>query len=604
MTRWFAASCLALLLCGCAATPPRPAEGSAGAATPGTRLTVAAPPELARLLEQNLDIARVGRFAREDTIDEFEWSRLIDAAGLQARDLVQTEGYFEPRVQVEREAQRPGEARAVKLTLEPGPRTHVARVTFEVEGELERAASAGDALARSTVENLQFGWTLPPGEPFRNPAWSDAKAAALSRLRALGYANATWSGTGAEIDSEKHEARLFVVADSGPLFRFGQLQIEGLVAHDAETVRHLALFAPGAPVTETMLLDYQERLQKAGLFENVNVTLDPDPAKAGAANVLVRLREAPLQVYTFGLGVSANTGPRTSVEHVNRRLFGYALTARNKVEYGRLRRAWDGEISTHVGEDLYRWLVGGAVEWLESDTDVVLSQRLRFGRARETQREDRLYYVEGERSLRRTSTTRADVVAASVHSNVVWRRLDSIVLPTEGYSLSLQAAVGHSHGSDATSGLFERAYGRLTVYKPLGRTWYGQARIELGQVFLRSGGVAPDSQLFRAGGDDSVRGYSYRSLGPLVDGTVGGGTVLFTGSVELARPISASLPSVWGAVFIDAGRAGNSFGSLKPAWGTGVGIRWRSPVGPLRLDWAWAQELRRSRLHFSVGIAF
>ena len=114
--------------------------------------------------------------------------------------------------------------------------------------------------------------------------------------------------------------------------------------------------------------------------------------------------------------------------------------------------------------------------------------------------------------------------------------------------------------------------------------------------------VVPDSQKFRAGGDESVRGYSYRSLGPIVDGAVGSGTTLYTTSLEVARPISATMPSLWGALFIDAGNAANSF--VKPAVGYGLGVRWRSPVGPLRLDWAWARETGEGRLHFSVGIAF
>ena len=116
--------------------------------------------------------------------------------------------------------------------------------------------------------------------------------------------------------------------------------------------------------------------------------------------------------------------------------------------------------------------------------------------------------------------------------------------------------------------------------------------------------VVPESQKWRAGGDDSVRGYAYRTLGPLVDGAVGSGTVLASGSLELARPVSAQMPSVWGALFVDAGNAADSFGQLKPEVGYGVGVRWRSPVGPLRLDVARAQKTGKARLHFSVGIAF
>jgi translocation and assembly module TamA len=64
------------------------------------------------------------------------------------------------------------------------------------------------------------------------------------------------------------------------------------------------------------------------------------------------------------------------------------------------------------------------------------------------------------------------------------------------------------------------------------------------------------------------------------------------------------MPSVWWAVFVDAGRAAEGWKGFKPALGYGVGVRWRSPVGPLRADLAYGEELNQFRLHVSVGIAF
>mgnify|MGYP001246029606 FL=1 len=115
----------------------------------------------------------------------------------------------------------------------------------------------------------------------------------------------------------------------------------------------------------------------------------------------------------------------------------------------------------------------------------------------------------------------------------------------------------------------------------------------------------PDALAFRAGGDDSVRGYPYRSLAPTdANGVITGGDVLATASIELARPFTDRMPSLWGAVFLDAGRAADSWTGFKPALGYGIGLRWRSPVGPLRVDWAYGEELRKARVHLSVGIAF
>ncbi len=616
----------ALALGGCASSPeqaaPAAAEGAASAPaeafllvseaefeqqspTLGVRLVIEAPAPLKALLERHLDVMRLGAMARDD-VDDTEWARLIDASPSQVRQLLQTEGYFAPVVRIERTPGRGGrELDVVRLSVEPGPQATISRVTLQIDGDLERDAEGGDTYASQVRADWERAWELPTGENFRNDDWNSAKAGALSRLRAAGYATAAWSGTAAAVDLENNTVRLFLVADSGPLFRVGRLQIEGLVAQDEETVLNLASVDVGEPVTETLLLDFQDRLQKSGLFETVAVVLEADLAKAASADLLVRLREAPLQVYTFGLGVSANTGARASVEQVLRRPFGLPLSSKLKAEIGELRQAFDGEISTRPDERLYRNLLGGAIERLRSDSDVVLSQRVRLGRTQDTQRIERLVYGEWERSSRRIhGGDRSDAVAVSINLHGSWRNLDSIALPTDGESLSVQLGLGRAHGTNAVTGNFGRSYARLTAYRPLGQSWYGQARIELGKVFLEPGMVVPESLRWRAGGDESVRGYSYRELGPVIDGVVSGGDVVATASFELARPFLASMPSLWGAVFVDAGNAAMSFGEWKPRYGFGFGVRWRSPVGPLRLDLAWPDDSNRPRLHFSIGIAF
>ena len=587
-----------------AASAAAAAAASAASGKPVVRVEIDAPDALRGQLDLHLDLSRLARLSRGNVVTDTELQRLVDAAPGQVRELLRTEGYFQPELKVQRKPATADQPETVRLLLDPGPRTRVTRVDIEVDGALEQARLAGDELARATVADLRSSWPLPVGAAFRNAEWHDAKSTVLARLRSAGYAAASWLGTVAEVDDQQHGVRLYAVVDSGPLFRSGRIVVDGLQLQEERTVLALAGFRPGTPVTEALLLDYQERLQKAGLFESVTVTLDPDPERAATAAVQVRLREQPVQVYTVGLGISANNGPRASLEHVARRVFGLPVSASNKVELGRVRQAWTGEISTHPAERFGRWLVGGTLERLVSTSDVVLSERLRFGRGQDTRQLEQLVFLEAERGRRSTDTSDVSTIALSANYHVVWRELDSVLLPTEGWTLSLQGGVGRSHGSASASGWFERAYGRFTWYRPLGASWYGQARVELGQVFLPNNVAAPDSQLFRAGGDDSVRGYAYRSLGPLTDGVVGSGPVLATGSVEIARPILASVPSLWGALFVDAGRAGTAFGTLKPALGYGAGIRWRSPVGPLRLDLAWGQETRKLRLHFSVGIAF
>jgi translocation and assembly module TamA len=206
-------------------------------------------------------------------------------------------------------------------------------------------------------------------------------------------------------------------------------------------------------------------------------------------------------------------------------------------------------------------------------------------------------------------TSSADAVTANYHW--VRRDLDNVLLPTRGNTLSIQTALGYGRGTQtvlgdttAERGPFTRLYGRYTWYRPFGRDWYATVRVEGGEVFTKQVIGVPDTLLFRAGGDDSVRGYGYRTLGPSVSGVITSGRTLFTGSIEVARPISPKYPAFWWAAFVDAGNAADRWTELHPVVGYGVGLRWRSPVGPLRVDLAYGQEVRQFRVHFSVGIAF
>jgi translocation and assembly module TamA len=566
---------------------------------------IEAPAALRELLGRHLDLVRLATVARGERLGDAELQRLIDAAPAQVRELLQTEGYFEPVVQVRRlPVSVPEAAPRLSVVVQPGPRTVVTQVDMALEGAMADAQQAGLTTAPQTLQTLRRQWGLPAGAPFRNPAWSEAKASSLARLRADGYLAAAWARTAAQIDPERHQARLDLTMDPGPLFLSGELRVEGLRLHDRQTVVNLANFAPGTALTETLLLDFQDRLQKSGLFERASVTVDAGVDQAGAAPVSVQLEETKRQQLVLGVGVSANTGPRATVEHIDRRLFGHAATARNKAEWGRERQAWDGEVSTHPGPQLYRWLAGGTIERLKTDTDVVLTQRLRAGRSQESPRVERFQFIEVDRSARRTAVENSSAIALSANQHWSWRDVDNPVLPTRGLTATMQVGAGQARDSTGVDGTFGRVWGRVTGYLPLGSKWYAQARLEAGQVLTPAGLDVPDTLRFRAGGDDSVRGYAYRSLGPSSGGTVDSGKVVLTSSVEVARPLSDNLPQFWGAFFVDAGQAADRFADLRPVAGAGIGLRWRSPVGPLRLDWAYGEAVRKSRLHFSVGISF
>jgi translocation and assembly module TamA len=134
-----------------------------------------------------------------------------------------------------------------------------------------------------------------------------------------------------------------------------------------------------------------------------------------------------------------------------------------------------------------------------------------------------------------------------------------------------------------------------------------QLRAEAGAVLARASARVPSTQMFRTGGDTTVRGYGYREIG--VDrgnGVIAPGRYMTMGSVEWQRPIKHNgLETNWESVlFIDAGAVGNRTAELRPAFGVGTGVRWKSPLGPLQADLAYGLRSKKLRLHFNIGATF
>ncbi len=598
---------------------------NAGAHAATRELVVDAPSPFKALLEKNLDIERAARLAETDSLDDSEWARLVAAAPAQGRALAQTEGYFRAEVTV---AADPADAHRILIKLVPGEPATVGRYTLEFDGELARQAESGDQKALDLEARLRSEWALQQGQVFRNGNWDGAKAQTLSALRNEGYAAAVWTATAAQVDPATNKARLFLVADTGPRFLAGELVVEGLERQPERSVRPLAGFGPGTPLTQTRLIDYQDRLQKTGLFDQVAVVYDPDPAQAAHATVTVHVHEQSLQQATVAVGYNSLTRSRITLEHVDRQVFGLPVTSSNKVQWGKLLRAWDVSLATHPAESFHSWLVGGSVSSIQSTDDLVRAASVRFGRTQNSNALDRMTYAQVERSIQCTPRDPdlpasvgytydcVEARALSLNQANVWRNVDSVVLPTDGYTLSGQVGVGVAGGPRSAQqratdggpasayGPYTRLYGRITEYWPLPSSFYLQGRLELGQIVVRPGVAMPDAEQWRAGGEDSVRGYAWRSLAPYGANGIVGGNSLITTSIEIAHPFTSTLPSVWWATFVDAGRAAARFNDLKMAVGYGLGVRWRSPVGPLKIDWSWGEEVHRGRLDLSIGIAF
>lgn len=583
----------------------------ASAAAP---LQVQAPSEVAALLGQHLDLARaLGRETAAAPLDADERQRLCKLAPEQSRALLQTLGHFNPGA-IELDCA------AGRLTVDPGPRAVWRRIALQVtppNPEPEQAAEPvrehGEGNVRRTPPWRDW-LPLQPGDAFDQDGWASAKRALLSQARSRGHPLARWARTEATVDAEQNAVDAELELAPGPAVRLGAVSLQGLVHHDAERTRQLLGLREGSRYTEQRLLDAQERLLKSGLFDAVQVELEPEGLSGDRMPVRVRLREAPLQQVALGVGWQSNSGERATVEHVHRLPFGWPVRSRVKLAWGRLSQLAESEISTHPEARQRRELVG--VAWQREDgTDAPFRQAsLRLGQVFETRREDRSTVVEALTSQQGLGLQHRDARALLLHLNPTWRELDSVILPTRGQAWVVQSALGHARSRDAlgtvTQGPLVRLQARWQGFFPLegGRQW--SLRADLGRLWTRGDALGlPESLRWRAGGDESVRGYSHRSLGPDVAGQAVGGTHLWTTSAEFTQPLPArwvgGLDGLGVAAFVDAGRAALSWRDAKPALGAGVGARWRSPVGLLRVDLARGQPRFEGgwRLHVSVGLA-
>jgi len=150
-----------------------------------------------------------------------------------------------------------------------------------------------------------------------------------------------------------------------------------------------------------------------------------------------------------------------------------------------------------------------------------------------------------------------------------------------------------------SDGRFLQSHLKTQAYYPITDSTHLIARAEIGMVNGKNG--APEAYLFRAGGDQSVRGYAFQSLGIKEGDAIVGAKYLATGSVEVVQWLTKQ----WGAAaFIDFGNAANRVQDLKPVYGYGLGARWKSPLGPIGADIAYGQATHEYRLHFNIGVAF
>lgn len=567
---------------------------SAAAPAPGVEIHGAG--ELEALLRQNLTITQLAPAADADTA---ELQRLVRLTPQQINELLATEGYFAAQVSGRLTSidGRP----VARFDVQLGEPVLVRDVTLEFSGEL--AARDGERVAA-----LKERWLLKGGDRFRQAQWTAAKNDLLGAVLATDYPAARMTASDATIDPANRSAMLHVSIDSGPAFTFGALQVRGLARYPAELVSNANLIRAGEPYSQARLSELQARVLATGYFRTVFASIEADPAQPHEVPVLVDVTEQPSKRVGIGAGISTDSGARLQLKYTDR-LF--------------LDRNW--RLESVFRADRQSLLAQGALYFRPLSQGLVFGQfegwipSVLVGLERTSITGEEIERVRNSVRLSTPSRINERVVSLSLLADrpvipgadlntrralvagyTLTRRLfDQMLTPTRGYSASAELSAGV--GGALNDVQIARIHTTGVWLHPLSDRWTVVARAQAGEIFGARIDKVPEDLLFRTGGDQTVRGYPFGSLGVPRNGVTVGGNVLAMTSAELQYRITPQ----WGAaVFHDIGDAALSWSDYRARRGIGVGARWRSPIGAVNIDVARGIDSGETRLHFSVGYGF
>ena len=568
-------------------------------------LKIEGPKAVSALLLQHLTLQR---YKDLNDLDEAELQRLLVAADAQANELLATMGYFSPQLHWRNEASTHdgnqanphAEAlRSIVLTVEPGPQAVVQDVRITLLGDI---ALNPHNLAQGQA--LQSEWPLAAGETFTQARWSQAKVDLLQRLVTENYPLGQITDSQALVDAANHSVRLTLTLDSGPQVLLGPVEISGAERYGTDQALRLAQLPIGKPYRQSDLFEAQQRLVLSGFYDAVFISL-ADAGPAQALPVRIELQEVKRKKWLIGLGVRSDNGARLSAEHTHHRVPGLDWRAVTKLALDRNLQSLSLDLLGQPNERLWRWTTSAMLAHQQVNADTLNSERVRAGRSQLAERMDSTYYAQYD-ATRAVGSLPDHRESISANYAITWRRFDSLPFPSRGWGVGLEVGTGLSLGSDREP--FVRWLAKLHAIEPLaqsGQRWV--LRGELGGVLSRQANALPSTQLFRAGGDQSVRGYALNAIGiASAPGVVSAGPYLATGSLEWQIPIDIQQQrSDWeAAAFVDAGSVANAMSELKALVGVGVGVRWRSPVGPVQIDLARAMSSHTLRLHMNIGFKF
>ena len=497
-------------------------------------------------------------------------------------------GYYEPLVRARRIGAG-ADCWSVELTIEPGRPVIVRAISVELDGAAQNDAA---------MQAFAAGFPLSPGSTLHHGRYRDFKSRLAALARERGYLDAGFTEERVDVYANERAADLELTFDSGPRYAFGDVTFT-TDALRRDVLESFVPFEPGDPYDVGSIADLQRALTASEYFAEARVVPQFDVADGGAIPIRVEAVPAEPRNSAIGVGFSTDDGPRFSYarENVRRNREGHRYEL--DVLLAKVRQNATLDYRIPIGNPQRDWLslrAGGERE----DIDAGVGSVARFGPRRVRVTGDRTVTRFVDLLVERDEIGGSTLDTALALPGLAWARSyrDDLVRPREGFRLSYGVSVGVGD-VELVQADFR---GKWVTATP----W--DARVILrgrAGVTLEDGEFdrVPLSLRFFSGGDNSVRGYDYESLGPRnISGQLVGGNRVFEASVEYEHPITES----WSvATFVDTGNAflGSDFNMRT---GAGIGARWFTPIGPVRLDVAWpvdaaAGEDSGPRLHISLG---
>ncbi|MEE4996786.1 autotransporter assembly complex family protein [Pseudomonas alliivorans] len=507
----------------------------------------------------------------------------------QAEKAAQALGYYQ--AQIDSEIQD-GENPRLIIKVLPGEPIRLRNVVVRVEGP----AASLKAFKVPQSDALKAGAVLNHGH------YEDAKRLIQNQASRYGFFSGRFTSQRLAIDPRAGVADIDLVYDSGPRYSLGKVVFSGDSPFDEDLLKRMVPFKENTPYDSQLIAELNQAMQASGYFEGVRVDAAPTAAVGQVIPVTVQLETRKPRTMGLGLGFSTDVGPRGKANWTRHWAnaqghsygFEFELSApRQNVGLwydvpldppltDKLRFAGGYQYEEIAGTDSLSKLLTVGPEWhskLPSGWERVISLKW--------QREE--YRLGDDSGL---STLLMPGISYS------YLRSDDRIDPHKGYRLQFDAQVAKEGvGSDAN---LVRGNVLLKGLTTVAQNHRFLGRVQFGGNFTDGYTSIPPSLRFFAGGDQSVRGYDYQTLSPTnSDGDRIGGRYMVAGSVEYQYSIAEK----WRlATFVDQGNSFNNLDLPSLKTGVGFGVRWVSPVGPLRLDLAHPLDDDGGvRLHFSMG---